>query len=362
MRRPGRPANLRAFSTGKVDAVYADSGRAFLFRIALAARIAHPFAAIRVHDAGFFATAPTRSDPSARALRFRDARALLISGAPPMRISIGRVCARSRASPRPPTSLRPDLQYMTDPSRPQTLPPLHPRTVNPSPAITLTRKSGPSDFDTDRTVAQCARPPDNVIAGAPGPPARRGRPRYRQRTSGNAASTFLNSAATLAIERAHRSDSARAGVRNEALAPSLSARFKIRRQRPRIIDRDRLCHQRNAANQVEHAGVSSGLRPLPYRPGRRWACSTRSTASSAPLTTAIESATTPSALELPCGEFHQRGSILPRRRTCRDSIESCEIRLQLREHRGVRTAVGEITQARAPVAERPHASTAAAGD
>jgi len=194
--------------------------------------------------------------------------------------------------------------------------------------------------------------PYNVLAGA--------RPQRRpawsssisETTAGTLLGTFLNSADDACDSSAARSDSARRGVRMNALArverafppnPPPAA--------PESSNRDRaLCHSANAATRSSTPGVARVFDRLPYRRSADGPAARASTPSMRPADNRTRvKRTTPSLCELACGEFTSaaRFSASPYlpglHRVVRDNGGPSTSGASR-----VRTAVAEITQAPAP--------------
>ena len=148
----------------------------------------------------------------------------------------------------------------------------------------------------------------------------------------------------LAIERS-AARILRARRHDEGLRAKFERAIQIGAKRPRIVNRNRLRHQRQGGNQVKHAGVARifdrddvagpqmGLQDA--LDGVERAADDRNRVGRDPV-----------ALELPRRQLDQRRTILRVAVLAGNSIEPREIRLQRRQHRRVRPAICQIAQAR----------------
>ena len=176
-----------------------------------------------------------------------------------------------------------------------------------SPASTARRRSGPSALATERVAAQRrARRPS--CAAARRRPVRDGRPRSPAcaaprraplRSSRGAARVQRRARRVLPARREDRRDGAARERRGERLGAH-----------PALVDRHRLERQPARAQQVEQRRVA-GVLDGDAVAGRRCASSTRSIASSAPLTTHSDSPAMPSARSCPRAQL---GELVQHRR------------------------------------------------
>ena len=148
----------------------------------------------------------------------------------------------------------------------------------------------------------------------------------------------------LAIERS-ATRILRARRHDKGFCAKFERAIQIGGQRPRFVNRNRLRHQRQRRNQVEHAGVARifdgddvagpqmGLQDA--LDGVERAADDRNRVGRDPV-----------ALELPRRQLDQRRTILRIAVLAGNSIEPREIRLERRQHRRVRPSIREIAQAR----------------